>query len=168
MSMMLSSLNNECLNNEIKMTRGAITRYFKTLPRYIGLFIIASLFFLHSKGIAKDVYVSEKDQGGTISLDIGDQLKIRLHGNLTTGYTWKMISDGKDCLKFDHHSFMPFRICAGSGGIFTFTFQAVAKGASTVSLNYLRPWEKNVPVARSFTINVTVSENEKTLSQKSR
>src|SRR5450830_992518 len=44
----------------------------------------------------------------------------------------------------------------GGGGTDTFTFKAVGKGTTTISLAYARPWE-SVPPAQTRTITVTVN-----------
>jgi predicted secreted protein len=44
----------------------------------------------------------------------------------------------------------------GAGGTFVFKLQAVKPGNSTVKLVYVRPWEKDKPPVRTFTVTIEV------------
>ncbi len=44
----------------------------------------------------------------------------------------------------------------GQGGTETWTFKAVGKGTQTIRMEYMRPWEKNTPPAKTQVFHVTV------------
>jgi inhibitor of cysteine peptidase len=48
------------------------------------------------------------------------------------------------------------RIARGAGGTELWTFKAVGAGKTTIALNYARPWEKDIPPAKSETFTVDV------------
>jgi predicted secreted protein len=44
----------------------------------------------------------------------------------------------------------------GVGGVETWTFQAMAKGATTLLFEYARPFEKNVPPVKTSKFRITI------------
>jgi predicted secreted protein len=44
----------------------------------------------------------------------------------------------------------------GAGGVETWTFQAMGKGATTLVFEYARPFEKNVPPAKTSKFRITI------------
>lgn len=104
--------------------------------------------------------LSAKDNGGTVSLDVGDSLVLKLEGNPTTGYLWTfgapydenvLILTGEDYSKPEGGE---KRVGAPSTKIMT--FKAVGPGRTGVKLDYRRPWEKNERPIRTFETLVVV------------
>ncbi len=101
---------------------------------------------------------AEADSGKTIELSVGQKLTITLRGNATTGYVWQMAkgTDGKIVKKISDKYTADNTGLVGSGGDHVWTYQAVAAGETTITLNYLRPWEKSVPPAKTLKYTVKV------------
>ena len=53
----------------------------------------------------------------------------------------------------------------GSGGREIWSFRAVCPGKANIAFKYFRPWEKDVPPAKSLTFNVAVKEPSKARSK---
>lgn len=100
--------------------------------------------------------------GGSVEVQ-DNQLRVSLDANPTTGYTWMMRIDG-DALELagdeflDGRSAEESRTVVGSGGTQRFTFQGLAPGEATVTLEYERPWEEADP-EKTVVLQVTVGED---------
>jgi len=101
----------------------------------------------------------DKITGDTFETTVGRTFTIALDANPTTGFSWRQsikdptivgyVSDAYNAEARDPQ-------VVGGGGTHTFTFEALAKGTTTITLTYARPWE-SVPAAQSRTIAVTVN-----------
>jgi inhibitor of cysteine peptidase len=101
--------------------------------------------------------LSEEDAGSTVELRVGDTMEVVLDGNPTTGFSWETAAVDASVLKqLGEPGFEPATALIGSGGKFTFRFEAVASGQTLLKLVYHRPWEKDVPPEKTFEVNVTV------------
>jgi inhibitor of cysteine peptidase len=102
------------------------------------------------------VRLSEEDAGSTVELRMGDTIEVVLDGNPTTGFLWETAAVDASVLKqLGEPGFEPYTNLIGSGGKFTFRFEAVASGQTLLRLIYHRPWEKDVPPERTFEVTVT-------------
>ena len=94
-----------------------------------------------------------------IPASAGSAFVISLESNPTTGYSWQLASPPDPrILKKISSEFVPGppqRI--GSGGREYWKFQALAPGRATVSLRYIRPWEKSSTPAREADFRITVT-----------
>jgi inhibitor of cysteine peptidase len=103
------------------------------------------------------VRLSEEDAGSTVELRVGDTMEVVLDGNPTTGFQWETVAMDTSVLKqLGEPGFEPYTALIGSGGKFTFRFEAVASGQTLLQLVYHRPWETDVPPEKTFEVNVTV------------
>jgi inhibitor of cysteine peptidase len=101
--------------------------------------------------------VSEADAGSTVELRVGDTLEVVLDGNPTTGFSWETAAVDASVLKqLGEPGFQPDTSLIGSGGKFTFRFEAVGSGQALLRLIYHRPWEKDVPPEKTFEVTVIV------------
>lgn len=109
---------------------------------------------------AKTIALSDGDNGGTIHIQPGDTVRIKLRSNPTTGYSWALTgkldekvlkSNGNEYKVNDHPEGM-----VGVGGNDTWTFQALAAGKTEIVLGYARPWEKDKEPAKTFKTTVVV------------
>ena len=93
-----------------------------------------------------------------VNVTAGLKFAIVLESNRTTGYRWeRSASENATVVKLRGAEYRePGTGRAGAGGREVWTFEAVAKGATEISLKYVRPWEKDVPPARSVTFKVNV------------
>jgi len=76
----------------------------------------------------------------------GGQFSISLPSNPTTGYVWRAIFDDRH-LTLVESSFVPPKDVrlVGAEGREVFVFRTLAKGETSVTLLYERPWEKENP-----------------------
>jgi predicted secreted protein len=108
---------------------------------------------------AKTVTLTEDASGKTVTLAEGGQVVIRLAGNPTTGYSWGESAITGEAVRQDG----PQRYEAeaalgrvGSGGVFEWKLVAAKAGRSVVKLEYRRPWEKDKPAEKTFTVTLEV------------
>ena len=96
---------------------------------------------------------TEKDNGTTINLGIDDPFEIELEGNPTTGYIWEVASFEASIIKqIGEARFEPDDGKPGSGGKYTFEFQTIAAGQTSLTLIYHRKFEENEPP--TFTMEI--------------
>jgi len=108
----------------------------------------------------KPIELTEADNDKTVTAAVGKPIVIRTAGNPTTGYRWQtaqLAGDAVEQLGEPSYATRPHAPgLLGVGGTFTFTFKAVKPGKTTVKLVYARPWEKNKPPAKTFTVTINV------------
>lgn len=98
--------------------------------------------------------------GEDVSAEVGDVLTVILESNPTTGFMWTLIDNSDEGVLqeagyiFEADSTDPPLI--GAGGVEVWTFKALARGESTISMEYRRPWEQGVEPAETFTLTVIV------------
>ena len=87
----------------------------------------------------------------------GDTFTITLDANHTTGYSWTAdISDTTILLKESTDYIVPETHVMGKGGNEVWRFRGVMPGSVTITFKYARPFDKDVPPAKTVTFNVTV------------
>jgi len=88
----------------------------------------------------------------------GKEFTVRLASNRTTGYQWRAAGQPDDrFVKLVKSEYIPFDGGAiGAGGEEIWTFLAVGKGDTEITMEYVRPWEKTQPPAKTATIFVSV------------
>jgi inhibitor of cysteine peptidase len=98
------------------------------------------------------------DADHTVTVEVGQKVRIRVEGNPTTGYRWgveRII--GQAVMQRGNIEYEPASAqIIGAGGEFIVPFRAVRPGSATVVLSYRRPWEKNKPPERTFTVHLDV------------
>src|ERR1035437_7946082 len=79
-----------------------------------------------------------------ITVKAGQEFKLTLHANATTGYQWLLAKApderlvrllGSEYKRLDSK-------LMGAGGDMVWTLKAVAEGKVEIGLDYIRPWEK--------------------------
>ncbi len=93
-----------------------------------------------------------------IQIKAGREFSIKLQSNPTTGYKWRLTRppDGKVLLLVRSEYERPENAAlAGSGGIEIWTFRALSPGKTSVTFQYIRPWEK-VPPSKILTFRISV------------
>ncbi|HEX9046272.1 MAG TPA: protease inhibitor I42 family protein [Verrucomicrobiae bacterium] len=107
--------------------------------------------------------VTERDNGRDVQVAVGHVLVVKLPGNATTGYRWTASKTATESIlqQLGDSTYAPDMAppgMVGVGGTETFQFEARKAGQETLRLEYVRSWEKGVPPARTFAVNVTVTE----------
>lgn len=92
-----------------------------------------------------------------ISVKLNQPFQIRMHVNSGTGYTWQPqgpLPAGIALIgvyQQPHGKIMP-----GVAGTEVFVFRGTAATQSALTLEYVRPWEKNVKPAKVQNFTVTI------------
>lgn len=98
---------------------------------------------------------TEADSGKTFTTSPGATFDIQLKGNYTTGYSWHIVACDPSILRPAGAQYTPNQPqLAGSGGVQHYTFNVADKGVTTLKITYHRVWEKDIPPAQTFTLQI--------------
>jgi predicted secreted protein len=96
-----------------------------------------------------------------ILVTVGQEFEIRLPGNPSTGFTWAIEHLPRFLGQSGKEEYLPDRTAGsriGAGGTYIWRFRASAAGEDEVRFMYRRPWEKDVPPAKSVGRRIVVKE----------
>ena len=89
---------------------------------------------------------SEASAGQQVTLRVGQQLRVSLPENVTTGYSWQLDPACGTSLHLEtDQTAPPATALAGAGRTRAWLFTASAAGSCNLRFRYARPWEKNKP-----------------------
>jgi len=101
---------------------------------------------------------SISDAGKTIEVAAGNEFKIVIESNPSTGYHWEMIGELEESLlqfvSSEYRADEP--VAPGSGGKEVWTFKALAPGEAAIVLGYYPPSNDAVEPAQTVTFTVVV------------
>ena len=101
----------------------------------------------------KAVVVTSAESGKEIELNVGQECRIELSANSTTGYAWSVAAAADKVLqesaKSEYVSDPNPDHKVGVGGMQVWHFKAVQAGTQTMKLEYRRPWEKDIKPAQT-------------------
>lgn len=111
-----------------------------------------------------DVSIDEFEQASSITREVtvaeGGTLTVSLGSNPTTGFTWDQAAQIADptILQQTGSELLPAegQGLVGAPGTQVWTFKALAKGTTTVAMEYSRPWEGGEKGVWTFDLTVTV------------
>ena len=121
-------------------------------------FVYGSLLALPLLWLVGCAETPTKFDDPSMSIDalVGQEFKITMQANPTTGYQWQLAKPLDETkvklLGSQYRRDEP--TLAGSGGAEVWTFRGIAKGRTDISFKYVRPWETNAAPARSETYTV--------------
>ena len=94
-----------------------------------------------------------------IATSPGQEFKITLGSNRTTGFMWELAAPlDESVVKLSGSEYKaPQSRLEGAGGAEVWTFRAVGRGQTTITIKYARPWEKDKPPVRTIVFRI-VSE----------
>jgi inhibitor of cysteine peptidase len=104
------------------------------------------------------IRVTDADNGRMVTLASGDTLVVSLASTPGTGFGWKVAQVDDKVLR-DKGAPELIQIPApmpGAPATQVFRFVATGGGSTGLELDYVRPWERGVPPARTFHLGVTV------------
>jgi inhibitor of cysteine peptidase len=117
-------------------------------------------FEVSGGGETKTKELTLADNGKTFRVTVGETIAISLEGNPTTGFGWrtaKIEGQAVEAAGEPQYVPQPHRpAMVGTGGTFVCKFKAVKPGKATAELEYVRPWEKDIPPATTFTATFEV------------
>ncbi|MFO0675968.1 MAG: protease inhibitor I42 family protein [Polyangiaceae bacterium] len=106
------------------------------------------------------IHVDASDDGATVDAKVGDTIVLSLASNPSTGFGWSVTGTTRT-LGYPAESFEAANTngpVVGAGGTAKFTWETKnllsPVGSHSVTLAYRRPWETNVPPARTFTFTL--------------
>ncbi len=103
------------------------------------------------------VTLSEKDDGRSVDLKVGDDLEVTLPENATTGYRWAVDHiDGPVVNLVSTRPHDPSGGAVGSGGLVSFVFRGEKPATGAIALKQWRPWEGDSSVVGRFRAEVCV------------
>jgi inhibitor of cysteine peptidase len=99
--------------------------------------------------------VTKSDDGGRVSLRVGQTLVVELPGNPSTGYSWTGGGQDGVLVPSGEPEFVADSEMLGSPGTVVLRFEAARPGETRLSLAYERSWETTEPID-TFSLAVTV------------
>jgi inhibitor of cysteine peptidase len=120
----------------------------------------AGVFVFSSCLSAARLDVTEEEKGKDLLLSRGDLLVVHLPANRTTGFGWQPTFSRVGVLRSEGEAFyLANRTSAhlvGAGGTESWIFRAQKAGSTTLTLGYVRPWEKGKAPEKTISWPVTV------------
>ncbi len=103
------------------------------------------------------VYIDERYDGQVVHVDTGWKLVLTLQGNPSTGFLWRIDQPVEDdVIKLaEEPEYQPFGPDPGEGGVYVWTFNVVAAGATALELHYAGPGGE---VTNNFFVGVVVEK----------
>jgi inhibitor of cysteine peptidase len=120
----------------------------------IGLFVMGNACTVVEG--QETLIVDESRPQQQVAIREGSTLKVILNGRPGTGYSWQLADFDKSRLQLVE------RTSRGSGDLpggveqQIFAFRAVDSGATSLTFNYQRSWEKNTPPAKTQSVRVLI------------
>lgn len=112
-------------------------------------------------GRAEKLVLIETDNAKTVRVSEAQTIEVRLGTQAGTGYTWTLNRSKTSNLTLLRESESKAQAggAAGVGRPLTqvFSFRAGKEGPASLSLSYLRPWEKNQAPAKTFDVKIEVT-----------
>ena len=112
-----------------------------------------------SINISCDDFGNQPNMTKQLTVSPGNSFTVTLCSNATTGFSWSesaQISDPTIVQQVSHEVIPPESGLIGAPGNEVWTFKALKKGTSTVSMEYSRPWEGGEKGVWTFNLSVTV------------
>ena len=99
------------------------------------------------------------DSGGSVELQLGQLLEVRLPVQGGTGYSWSVDSDAADNVELltqtTLHPIGEGRRM-GSGQTQLFIFRGITRGEGVLRFSYRQPWERRVRAAKTVEMRISV------------
>jgi len=100
--------------------------------------------------------LTSKDSGSEQTLAVGQQLKITLDANPTTGYLWAVDEVPDQLEQSGEPEYSSESGAMGAGGTDVWTFMGTSAGTGTLKLKYWRSFEPTVAPVETFEVTVEV------------
>jgi len=108
---------------------------------------------------SSEMVLGEEDSGRTIEVTQGDEFRIELESNITTGYSWSISVIDTDYLQQQgEQEYSTESELVGAGGVEAFRFKAIQPGETYLKLIYQRPFEADKPAERIFELIVVIKQ----------
>jgi len=129
----------------------------KMKATFLGL-VVVSLVSCSSATPGPPVTLTELDAGRPVALAVGQELRVELRSNPSTGYSWTVAMDPTGPLtSLGEPEFQPFGgDVVGAGGVETFRWLALKESRVSLRFDYARPFEAGVPPVKVLVYDVHV------------
>ncbi len=123
----------------------------------VGVGIACSGSSAPNSGGSNNLNVDDSYSGKQVELSVGQSLVVTLDSNASTGYRWSLSQNSDETVlnNTGNKYVAPQTTLVGAGGKEEWTFKALKKGTSTISMGYSRPWESTPPI-EMFDLTVVV------------
>jgi inhibitor of cysteine peptidase len=110
------------------------------------------------KPMTDETHSEKENLQGQIEVTVSRDFSITLASNPTTGYQWELADPLDEAVvKLVSREYKgPETKLIGAGGQEIWTFRAVSRGQTLISLKYVRPWEKGVAPDKTASYTVIV------------
>ena len=105
------------------------------------LLLAAFLLFAGCTGTCIQMLYND-DNGKTVEVQKGCEIRVELSENPTTGYTWQLSAPGLTPVSDDYYPDKVAEGMVGSGGVHVWTYTADKTGIFTIEGIYKRSWEE--------------------------
>ena len=141
-------------------TKCYLFSYFVSLTTLLAL-SLAGCSRASSKTVQPDdVQLTDANNGGQVTVKVGQTINLRLEANPSTGFGWEVSQvDTKLLAQEGDKNYAPAsqnKPVAGGGGWEVFRFAVQQKGETTLKLIYHRSWEKGVEPAKTFEVKIQI------------
>ncbi len=103
-----------------------------------------------------DLEVTEQSNGKEITLTVGQEFRLSLPENPTTGYGWQLVRTGEPECALIRDSFQASSHHVGAPGVHEWLFRAESAGRVSVEMRLARKWERD-SATRSFLLLLRVT-----------
>jgi inhibitor of cysteine peptidase len=101
--------------------------------------------------------LGEADADQRRSVTIGEEIRVRLAENPSTGFRWSAPEYNQDVLEYLGGTYEPSSTRPGAAGSRSLRFRAVASGETSIRLASARPTVPDSPGSRRFEVTIDVS-----------
>ncbi len=106
------------------------------------------------------VALSPSDDGRTVTVDVGDDVVVRLPESPTTGYRWEIVRADPPLTVADDAFELGAEPRIGSGGERLITIRADRPGTGRIELKHWQAWEGEASVTDRVAFTVAVGGGE--------
>ena len=113
--------------------------------------------------VSCDEFSASRNISKEVQLTVGSSVTVALCSNPTTGFQWgqAQIADPTVAAETDHKFVEPGKSVdgqplMGAPGQDVWTFKALKKRSTTISIDYSRPWEGGEKAEWTFNLSITV------------
>ena len=102
------------------------------------------------------IVVTERDDGRTLDLQVGEAIRVKLPENATTGYRWAIESINPQLIEAREAAPNYPANAIGAGGEVEWVFLAKAPGTTQITLKLWRHWEGDASIVQRFRLRVRI------------
>jgi inhibitor of cysteine peptidase len=121
--------------------------------------VAISLCLVACSSAPSQVSVDASYSGQEVEIAVGGSLTVTLESNASTGFQWELVSISDETVleKVANTYEAPEDTgMVGAPGNEIWTFDALKKGTSTISMEYSQPWENGTKAAETFDLTIVV------------